>query len=850
MNGHRASTKSEDKMIGCKYLHQHYTSGPCKNANFNIQIIDNFEGNGRDPETKTIDTIQSRLRRETERDWIKELRTLYPFGLNIRLDGDHKTGDNHSTISKFHIPKKYNNRKRGNKRGKCRINITSEDIIKNLINPNITNKEFFAYCRKVLFGLPKRVMKKVASELIHLSNISDHNIQIFKLEVALDIIDYKLIKPRPEKSKKSTPELICKVFFDNKTIEMINLPRIFNLAEVKNKIPTECKIKEAPMVVYKLCPTIRSKVFNYKETITNLNVNEYLSNSITCDCESNDLNNTTFNHVITGDLSIIKNSKLRKLFSKGPNYRECKSLNWKAGVESISQGIDDLILCWCSKEKLKTTQLDDWKNEVLKHIQNQVKSCKKRYKAWNIARPTLKDPIAVKELEHLKEKYVIVPVDKANRNISFICKKFYIDTLLKELGIHDTTLMNPTYIDVQDDINKIVENHKKEIGDMLPNESIKDDMLTLPYIYWIPKFHKNPIKARFIVASSKCTSKVLSNKITLALKLIEKQHRFYCDKLKTYTGLNRMWIIHNSSEIHKDIYELNQKDKNKTIDTFDFSTLYTMIEHADLKEAMQFIIDKAYYGSRKEFISIYNNSANWTHSPKQTTTSVTNIELFEIICYLIDNIYFRCGERVFRQKIGIPMGTDCAPFLANLYLYYHEFKFMEKISKTDYKVAKKFNHSHRYIDDLASLNNDGYFQKYAGDIYPDSLKLNKENKTNKEASFLDTSIEIRENRFITKLYDKRDAFDFEIVNYPNLSGNLPKKTMYGVFISQIVRYSIACMEYENFINRCNQLTTKLKGQGYEVFMLKLTLKKTLMRYPNIKTKYNTYFDSLCNQLSL
>ena len=418
------------------------------------------------------------------------------------------------------------------------------------------------------------------------------------------------------------------------------------------------------------------------------------------------------------------------------------------------------------------------------------------------------------------------------------------------MGIHDTTLMNPTYIDVQDDINKIVENHKKEIGDMLPNESIKDDMLTLPYIYWIPKFHKNPIKARFIVASSKCTSKVLSNKITLALKLIEKQHRFYCDKLKTYTGLNRMWIIHNSSEIHKDIYELNQKDKNKTIDTFDFSTLYTMIEHADLKEAMQFIIDKAYYGSRKEFISIYNNSANWTHSPKQTTTSVTNIELFEIICYLIDNIYFRCGERVFRQKIGIPMGTDCAPFLANLYLYYHEFKFMEKISKTDYKVAKKFNHSHRYIDDLASLNNDGYFQKYAGDIYPDSLKLNKENKTNKEASFLDTSIEIRENRFITKLYDKRDAFDFEIVNYPNLSGNLPKKTMYGVFISQIVRYSIACMEYENFINRCNQLTTKLKGQGYEVFMLKLTLKKTLMRYPNIKTKYNTYFDSLCNQLSL
>ena len=68
--------------------------------------------------------------------------------------------------------------------------------------------------------------------------------------------------------------------------------------------------------------------------------------------------------------------------------------------------------------------------------------------------------------------------------------------------------------------------------------------------------------------------------------------------------------------------------------------------------------------------------------------------------------------------------------------------------------------------------------------------------------------------------------------------------------TSLLQSCIACMEYENFINRCNQLATKLKCQGYEVFMLKLTLKKTLLRYPNIKTKYNTHFDSLCKQLSL
>ena len=61
--------------------------------------------------------------------------------------------------------------------------------------------------------------------------------------------------------------------------------------------------------------------------ITHLNLNEWLSNSITSDCETNDLHNSTFHHVKTGKLSIIKDSKLRKLVNKGPNYIECKSMN-------------------------------------------------------------------------------------------------------------------------------------------------------------------------------------------------------------------------------------------------------------------------------------------------------------------------------------------------------------------------------------------------------------------------------------------------------------------------------------------------------------------------------------------
>ena len=80
----------------------------------------------------------------------------------------------------------------------------------------------------------------------------------------------------------------------------------------------------------------------------------------------------------------------------------------------------------------------------------------------------------------------------------------------------------------------------------------------------------------------------------------------------------------------------------------------------------------------------------------------------DMVDYLIDHIYVTCGDNLFRQKIGIPMGTDCAPFLANLFLYYYEWQFMDRLIKAkDYSTAMKFNKTWRYIDDLFTLNNDG-----------------------------------------------------------------------------------------------------------------------------------------------
>ena len=74
--------------------------------------------------------------------------------------------------------------------------------------------------------------------------------------------------------------------------------------------------------------------------------------------------------------------------------------------------------------------------------------------------------------------------------------------------------------------------------------------------------------------------------------------------------------------------------------------------------------------------------------------------------FLIDNIFVTFEGRVFQQAVGIPMGTNCAPLLSNLFLYYYEADFIQELlRKKDKKFAISFNSTFRYIDDVLSLSN-------------------------------------------------------------------------------------------------------------------------------------------------
>ena len=70
-----------------------------------------------------------------------------------------------------------------------------------------------------------------------------------------------------------------------------------------------------------------------------------------------------------------------------------------------------------------------------------------------------------------------------------------------------------------------------------------------------------------------------------------------------------------------------------------------------------------------------------------------------------------------------------------------------------------------------------------GQIYPTELQLIKENSSDTEAAFLDLNLSIKNGMVSSKIYDKRDDFDFELVNFPFLDGDVPRSPSYGVYFS-------------------------------------------------------------------
>ena len=134
-------------------------------------------------------------------------------------------------------------------------------------------------------------------------------------------------------------------------------------------------------------------------------------------------------------------------------------------------------------------------------------------------------------------------------------------------------------------------------------------------------------------------------------------------------------------------------------------------------------------------------------------------------------------------------------------------------------IIEAFNSTSRYLDDLLNIDNI-YFEQMVNRIYPAEIQLNKANSSDTEAPFLNLNLFISNGTVSTKIYDKRDDFDFDIANFPFLGGDVPRSTSYGVYISQLIRFARASSKVIDFTCRNKALTAKLLKQGYRYHKLR------------------------------
>ena len=152
-------------------------------------------------------------------------------------------------------------------------------------------------------------------------------------------------------------------------------------------------------------------------------------------------------------------------------------------------------------------------------------------------------------VKELQRKYVLVPADKACNNIIFVCKYYYIHTLMEELGIISGSSSNSTYENQDVTAEGIIRTHTTILENVF-YDTLQEKEEHLPQIYWIPKIHKTRYKARFIAGSSSCTNIKISKLITECLKLVKSHCASCCKTILETTGVNCMWIMNNSLDCY------------------------------------------------------------------------------------------------------------------------------------------------------------------------------------------------------------------------------------------------------------------------------------------------------------
>ena len=219
--------------------------------------------------------------------------------------------------------------------------------------------------------------------------------------------------------------------------------------------------------------------------------------------------------------------------------------------------------------------------------------------------------------------------------------------------------------------------------------------------------------------------------LTSSLTTIKNHAIKYCEKVHERSGKNLFWSIKNSCGV------LNKLKSRglcaSSLSTYDFSTLYTTLPHNLIKDKLVDLIERTFQKEGSFYIAGIDRNAFFTSDAVRNFSLWSCQKMCEALTFLYENIYIRFSSKLYRHIVGIPMGTNCAPLVADLFLFCYERDFKLSLSEDNQSgVIEAFNSTSRYLDDQLNIDNN-FFDSMVNRVYPSELQLNKANVSDAEA---------------------------------------------------------------------------------------------------------------------
>jgi hypothetical protein len=683
-----------------------------------------------------------------------------------------------------------------------------------------------------------------------------------RLQILRKLRGLTLTRYRPTKPTRET-DLVLYLRWNNHSLQRVPIKNILNHPEIVGLLPSDALEwdSETFMVTRMLGRQVRGLILNYKKVA--LLMDRMPEPSKSCPCRKLFPSKFRPSHgcVLTGDTSIVENLSLKTVLEYGPQFRDYEVGN---PMIALREGLLGLI------EKLgfgKTTNAQlqpyrPWMEAVLER-------CTKYLPQWQAdadPRKPMMDRDARKALSRLQQHLTVVCVDKASSNVSFICKRRYCAKLRAEL---DSGSQAYEKVEVRSSQEII-----KSQTQFLTSRKLESHP-KLPFLYYMPKFHKQPVGARFIAAASRCTTARLSKVISSMLMSVLRVLRELDNKMLAKSGIRRFFVVDTFEEVSEFLTKWRRDETlaSTGIQSGDFSTMYTAIPHEDLFEKIGKVLIIAFRYARAQLVQMGKLNpegldqpvlectlsrkkkwpCEWTVASSSSFTrksqTYTLATLNELIRYLVSNTYLANGsagsELLYRQVIGLPMGTNCAPSLANLYLHYYERLYITNVKRSQgLNAAQNFHMTFRLIDDVMAIDNPLWAAAVskpfeAGGMYPEALQLNDTTVSDSLAEFIGINVQTRGNKFHLSVYDKRKTFPFEVRRYPRMCSLIPSLIPYNVFISQCHRVYRICSGMKDFVASVVEVAVRSVHNGCRKGILVKRFKefvaKHVRKYPHVTT---------------